>query len=262
MENEKSESTILIVDDNPRNLQILGNYLQKEGFHVEFALNGNVALEWIEKSQFDLLLLDINMPGMDGYQTCKIIKNDPLKHDIPIIFLTANTDAESIVHAFDLGAVDYITKPFNQKELIARVKTQIDIKNSREEITRNLIEIKNKNKLITDSIQYAKILQTAVLKAFQKGADFPVDHFVLYIPKDIVSGDFYWFYQTDDELLIGVFDCTGHGVPGAFMSILGSTLLNEIIVKGGITRPDIILNQLREKNHRCAGAKRRYYGSQ
>jgi len=107
-DNCKKTSTILIVDDNPKNLQILENYLQMEGFRVEFAINGNTTLEWIEKTKFDLILLDINMPGMDGYETCKIIKNNPLKHDIPIIFLTANTAEESIVNAFDLGAVDYI----------------------------------------------------------------------------------------------------------------------------------------------------------
>ena len=68
--NDRKLSTILIVDDNPKNLQILGNYLQMEGFQIEFALSGKIALEWVEKKQFDLLLLDINMPEMDGYQTC------------------------------------------------------------------------------------------------------------------------------------------------------------------------------------------------
>ncbi len=123
---------ILIVDDNPKNLQVLGNYLQLEGYLVEFALNGESALDWIRKAEFDLILLDIMMPGMDGFEVCKIIKRDPLNQKTPIIFLTAKIDTESIVNAFDLGAVDYIIKPFNQKELIARVKTQIEIKRSRD----------------------------------------------------------------------------------------------------------------------------------
>ena len=143
MENITSIRTplILIVDDNPKNLQVLGNYLQLEGFLVEFAINGESALDWIGRSEFDLILLDIMMPGMDGFEVCKNIKNDPLNQESPVIFLTAKVDTESIVNAFDLGAVDYVIKPFNQKELIARVKTQIEIERGRDEIAKNQKEI-------------------------------------------------------------------------------------------------------------------------
>ena len=88
---------ILIVDDNPKNLQILGNYLQNEGYKVEFALDGNSALDWIKRTEFDLVLIDIMMPGMDGLEVCRIIKSDPVKQKIPIIFLTAKVYTESIV---------------------------------------------------------------------------------------------------------------------------------------------------------------------
>jgi len=255
MNNTKKVSNILIVDDNPKNLQILGNHLQTEGFHIEFALNGITALEWIKNTEFDLILLDINMPELDGYETCRAIKSNPLKHNIPIIFLTANNDAESIVNAFDLGAVDYITKPFNQQELIARVRTQIDIKNSKAEIARNLFEIQSKNKQITDSIKYASIIQTAILKEFQNGAEFFHEHFILNLPKDIVSGDFSWFSKTNDKLLVGVFDCTGHGVPGAFMSMLGITLLNEMVIRDKIVKPNLIMDELRKKIIETLGQK-------
>jgi sigma-B regulation protein RsbU (phosphoserine phosphatase) len=246
---------ILIVDDNPKNLQILGNYLRNEGFKVEFALDGNSALDWIERNEFDLILLDIMMPGMNGFEVCRIIKEDPVKQKIPIIFLTAKVDTESIVNAFDLGAVDYIIKPFNQKELIARVKTQIEIKRSRNEIARNLEEIEYKNKLITYSIQYAHKIQAAVLKASRDGSHFFPEMFCLILPKDIVSGDFYWFYKIDNKVLAGVFDCTGHGIPGAFMSILGVTLLNETVIREKIIEPHLILNRLREKIIDALGQK-------
>ena len=246
---------ILIVDDNPKNLQILGNYLQNEGYKVEFALDGKSALDWIGRTEFDLILLDIMMPGMDGFEVCRIIKSNPLKQKIPVIFLTAKVDTESIVNGFDLGAVDYVIKPFNQKELIARVKTQIEIKRSRDEIARNLEEIEYKNKLIKYSIQYAQIIQAAVLKASMNGSDFFPEHFCLLLPKDIVSGDFYWFHRIDKKLLAGVFDCTGHGIPGAFMSILGVTLLNETIIGEGINDPPLILNRLREKIIQALGQK-------
>jgi len=246
---------ILIVDDNPKNLQILGNYLQNEGYRVEFALNGKAALDWIGRTEFDLILLDIMMPGMDGFEVCRILKNDPLKQKIPVIFLTAKVDTESIVTGFDLGAVDYVIKPFNQKELIARVKTQIEIKRGRDEIARNLKEIKYKNKLIKYSIQYAHTIQTAVLKASVNGSDFFTDQFCLLLPKDIVSGDFYWSHRINNKLLAGVFDCTGHGIPGAFMSMLGVTLLNETVIREKINEPHLILNRLREKIIKALGQK-------
>ncbi len=246
---------ILLVDDNPKNLQILGNYLRNEGFKAEFALDGNTALDWLGRREFDLILLDIMMPGMDGFEVCRIIKADPVKQEIPIIFLTAKVDTESIVNAFDLGAVDYVIKPFNQKELIARVKTQIEIKRSRDEIARNLEEIEYNNKLITYSIQYAHTIQAAVLKASQNGSDFFPEMFCLILPKDIVSGDFYWFHRIDNKLLVGVFDCTGHGIPGAFMSMLGVALLNETANRDRIVEPHLILNRLREKIIEALGQK-------
>ncbi|MGA1977936.1 MAG: response regulator [Bacteroidales bacterium] len=247
--------SVLVVDDNVKNLQILCGFLQNEGMMVEFALDGMSALSWLEKKKFDLILLDIMMPGMDGFEVCSFIKKNPANNEIPIIFITANTDSESIIKGFETGAVDYITKPFIKSELLIRVKTQIEIKKSRDEIARNLKEIEYKNKLITYSIQYAKTIQTAVLKASQSGLILFPEQFCLILPKDIVSGDFYWFHRIDNKLLVGVFDCTGHGIPGAFMSILGVTLLNETVIREKIVEPHLILNRLREKIIEALGQK-------
>lgn len=246
---------ILIVDDNPKNLQVLGNYLQLEGYIVEFAINGESALDWTGRKKFDLILLDIMMPVIDGFVVCESIKKNPLNHETPVIFLTAKVDTESIVKAFELGAVDYIIKPFNQKELIARVRTQIEIKRGRDEIAGNMQEIEFKNKLIEHSINYAHTIQTAVFKASQNGSEYFKEQFCLILPKDIVSGDFYWFHKIGEKLFAGVFDCTGHGIPGAFMSILGITLLNEIVTREKITEPNFILNRLREKIIDALGQK-------
>jgi serine phosphatase RsbU (regulator of sigma subunit) len=195
------------------------------------------------------------MPGMDGFEVCKRIKNDPLNRETPVIFLTAKVDTESIVNAFDLGAVDYVIKPFNQKELIARVKTQIEIKRGRDEIAKNLKEIKYKNELITSSIRYALTIQEAVLKTSLAGSDFFPEMFHLIHPRDIVSGDFYWFHKIKNKIFASVFDCTGHGIPGAFMSMLGVTLLNETVIGEKITEPDLILNRLRGKIIEVLGQK-------
>ncbi|MDK2977742.1 MAG: two-component system, sensor histidine kinase and response regulator [Bacteroidales bacterium] len=125
---------ILIVDDNPKNLQVLGNLLEKNHYHVEYALSGSEALEWIKSEQFDLLLLDIMMPGMDGYEVCEIIRKDEQYQDIPIIFLTAKTDKESIVKGFELNAQDYVSKPFDTAELLARINTHLELKDSRDKL--------------------------------------------------------------------------------------------------------------------------------
>ncbi len=118
---------ILVVDDTPKNIQILGITLNKEGYQVGFAQSGKKALKMISSDHFQLILLDVMMPGMDGFETCKQIKKNPEYSDIPVIFLSAKTDSESIVKGFKAGGVDYITKPFNKPEVLARVKTHLDL---------------------------------------------------------------------------------------------------------------------------------------
>ena len=135
MENfDASKFNILIVDDIIKNIQVIGSVLRNEGYKLEFATNGKKALSWTEKKNFDLILLDIMMPEMDGFDVCKQLKKDAKRKDIPIIFLTAKTDTENIVKGFELGAVDYITKPFNSPELIARVKTHIKQKYAEQQL--------------------------------------------------------------------------------------------------------------------------------
>jgi two-component system, sensor histidine kinase and response regulator len=119
---------ILLVDDNPRNLQVLGKLLQEEKYEIEFAVNGEAALEWLKVKQFDLILLDLNMPGMNGFEVCKRIRSDKEMYDVPIIFLSAESERGSILKGFEVGAQDYVTKPFDSRELLARVKTQLDLK--------------------------------------------------------------------------------------------------------------------------------------
>jgi phosphoserine phosphatase RsbU/P len=244
---ENYEPSILIVDDNVKNLQVLGGFLQIEGLMVEFAMDGPSALKWLDKKKFDLILLDIMMPGMDGYEVCSIIRKNPAIREIPIIFITAKTDSESIIKGFESGAVDYITKPFIQSELLVRVRTQLSIRKSQEQIIHYLHTIEEKNKDISDSINYATFIQNAVLSTSQKYIKHLPEHFILYLPKDVLSGDFYWVCKEGNNIIMAVMDCTGHGIPGALMSIMGITLLNETVLHDHITRPDKILENLRSK---------------
>lgn len=125
---------LLIVDDNPQNLQVLGNLLEKNNYLVEYAQSGNEALEWIKTEMFDLILLDIMMPGMDGFEVCREIRKNKDFDDVPVIFLTAKTDKYSVVKGFELNAQDYISKPFDTAELTARIKTHIELKSSKDKL--------------------------------------------------------------------------------------------------------------------------------
>ncbi len=118
---------IIVVDDTPDNLRLLGNILRKQGYKVRLIPNGELALSAIELSPPDLILLDIMMPGLNGYQVCSRLKSDERYLDIPILFISAIDDVMDKVKAFEAGGVDYITKPFQVKEVLARVETHLKI---------------------------------------------------------------------------------------------------------------------------------------
>jgi diguanylate cyclase (GGDEF)-like protein len=118
------KAKILVVEDNPTNLNILIGLLKD--YDVMVALDGASALELLERETPDVILLDIVMPGMDGFEVCNRIKGRAEWRDIPILFITAKTDEPSIIHAFDVGGSDYVTKPFRSKELLARVRIQVE----------------------------------------------------------------------------------------------------------------------------------------
>jgi signal transduction histidine kinase len=125
---------ILIVDDVTKNIQLVASILKEVGYEIYYALDGPMALEQLKRETFDLILLDVMMPGMDGFEVCEKIKEKTEYADIPIVFLTAKADIESIKHGFKIGGVDYITKPFNREELLARVKTHLRIQQHRKEL--------------------------------------------------------------------------------------------------------------------------------
>ena len=132
---DNSQQKVLIVDDNPKNLQVLGKILQNENYKIEFAVEGKTALEWIKNTEFDLILLDIMMPEMNGFEVCKEIRSrSGVNNDVPVIFLSADNERESILKGFEHGAQDYVTKPFDVRELLARVKTQLELKYGKERL--------------------------------------------------------------------------------------------------------------------------------
>ncbi len=124
---KKHTPLILIVDDNPTNLQVLGKLLTEKGYDLSIAQSGQEALSFVNTNQPDLVLLDIMMPEMDGYEVCRRLKRDAATRHIPIIFLTAKIDADEVIKGFELGAADYVTKPFNAAELLARINVHIEL---------------------------------------------------------------------------------------------------------------------------------------
>jgi diguanylate cyclase (GGDEF)-like protein len=132
--NDKPKALVLIVDDNPQNLQVLGNMLKEHGYKPAAAQNGITALSFVQKKQPDLILLDIMMPGMDGIKVCQQLKQQETTKKIPVIFITALSDTRDKLKAFQAGGVDYITKPFVQEEVLARINVHIALKTALEKL--------------------------------------------------------------------------------------------------------------------------------
>ena len=148
---------ILVVDDTVANLQLLSNLLKEEGYKIRAARSGELALRAVQHVKPDLILLDIKMPEMDGYEVCRLLKETPEHRDIPILFISALTDAEDKVKAFKMGGVDYIAKPFQIEEVKARVATHLQLKDYHDHLAEKVrdglseIELLNQEMIATQS---------------------------------------------------------------------------------------------------------------
>jgi len=246
MNNKKqnNETKVLVVDDLDINLKLLSEILKKNNISVTTTNSGEEAIHLAHEINPDLILLDIAMPEKDGFDVCTELKNSSATNNIPIIFLTARNQTEDIVKGLEMGAVDYLTKPYKSQELISRINTHIDLKKAKDIINNQNEELKQYNLQLTKSLQYARHIQEKLLpkdRILQKYLD---DYFIVYIPKHIVSGDFYWLTEQSGLVFLAVIDYTGHGMPGALMSMIGNTLLNEIIIKNKVHDPAQILHEL------------------
>ncbi len=146
-------ASILIVDDVPTNIQLVASILAPFDYELSFANSGHDALAQIAETSFDLILLDVMMPGLDGLEVATRLKENELTRHIPIVFLTAKSDEDSIVEGFMVGAADYVTKPFNPAELVARVQTHLALKQARDQLHHRNLElaeaIQMKNRLLS-----------------------------------------------------------------------------------------------------------------
>lgn len=144
MENATDKkAVVMIVDDEPINVMIAEKILQKNGYQTVTANHGRAALDKLETVEVDLILLDLMMPDMNGFEVCEKLAERENTKDLPVIFLTAVTDKESIIKGFQVGGKDYLTKPFNTPELVARVKTHVDLKVARDSQEKLIKELKS-----------------------------------------------------------------------------------------------------------------------
>lgn len=222
MNQPDQKQTILLVDDAPANIQIV-NAILKDTYKIRIATNGAKALELANVTPPpDLILLDVMMPEMDGYEVCTRLKSESLTRDIPVIFLTGQTEIEDETKGFEVGAVDYIHKPFSPAVVKARVQTHLVLRGIREQLAQQLHTIQKE-------LETARQIQLSILPAEVPKLE-GLDIAARYIPMTSVAGDFYDFIVVDEKHLgILVADVSGHGMPAALIaSMLKIALAAEV----------------------------------
>lgn len=197
-----SDFKILIVDDEPTNLDLLRQEL-KNRYQLVFANSGKTALEVAKQTHPDLILLDIMMPDLDGFETCKQLKSDEVLSNIPVIFLTALDDMDSIENGFHLGAVDYIIKPFNIPELKARIKTHLELRQNRQIIARQVTQLQETIDEMTALYETGALVATVVhdAKKFTTAMSMSLEGLILPVMKESLVQSEPWVMDLMNDIL-------------------------------------------------------------
>ncbi len=221
MSQSTAETTarVLLVDDTATNLQVLFQTLDGRGYELFIAQTGEEALQSIRQTRPDLVLLDIMMPGIDGYETCRQLKADEDLRDTTVIFMSALDDTADKVRGLELGAVDYITKPFQAEEVLAHVNTHLQIRRLTKALERTNAELEQSVARMKRDLDAAADVQKAILpKALprSRGYTFAWE----YHPCDELAGDALNLIPFDERHIgIYVVDVSGHGVPAALLAM-------------------------------------------
>ena len=206
----KNTQLILVVDDTPANLEVLAEVLGDTGFEVAIATDGERAIKQAIISQPDLILLDVMMPGIDGFETCSRLKASSLTHDIPVIFMTALADTTDKVRGFNLGAVDYVTKPFQEAELLARVTTQLKLRHLHQtleqQVEQRTAELQKALQQVQQSqVQLVQSEKMAVLGQLVAGVAHEINN-----PVNFIHGNLTHVQAYTEDLLAFVQLCQQH----------------------------------------------------
>ena len=246
------EELILIVDDNASNLSVLSDYLEDQGFTTRIATNGEITLQRAQRIQPVLILLDVMMPpGIDGFETCRRLKADDKTQNIPVIFMTALTSTEDKVKGFEVGGVDYITKPIQHEEVLARITTHIRIQElsftlqkQNQEIVKLNECLKAENRRMSAELKVARQLQQMVLpkqQELEKITDLDIACFME--PAEEVGGDYYDILQHTDGVKIGIGDVTGHGLESGVLMLMVQMAVRTLLTNK-VSDPQTFLNLL------------------
>jgi sigma-B regulation protein RsbU (phosphoserine phosphatase) len=217
-----AEAALLVVDDNEGNRYTLARRLNREGYtNLTMATNGREALDKLKSQAFDLVLLDIMMPDINGYEVLEQIMATPVLRDIPIIMISALDEVESVIRCIELGAEDYLNKPFNPTLLRARVGASLEKKRLRDEVRRNLERLE-------EELDSARALQLGMVPTRfpEPTREHPFEIFAMMEPAREVGGDLYDFYQTDNgTLCFLVGDVSEKGVASALFMVRAKNLI-------------------------------------
>jgi len=217
--------TVLVVDDTPVNQKLLSSILRRSGHGVEVAADGIQALAAVAASPPDLILLDVMMPGKDGFTVCAELKADPATADIPIIFLSAMGEVADKVKGLELGAADYIAKPFDSAEVLARTNTQLRLRRLNQSLVRANQDLKAKQLLLEEDLRAAADVQRALIPQVSPRVRHLAVSWV-FEPCSSIGGDIFNVVSLDDRHVgIYMLDVSGHGVPPAMVSVLASQSL-------------------------------------
>jgi sigma-B regulation protein RsbU (phosphoserine phosphatase) len=219
---------VLIVDDTVTNRRLLLAILRRQGYELLEAEDGESALRIARERHPDLLLLDIMMPRKDGYEVCEELKADRETADIPVIFLTAKTQSSDKIRGLELGAVDYITKPFSKGEILARVNTHLEIRLLAESILRMNRELLAKQRRIDADLQAAAAIQRSLIPTEERKRRLPeIDLDWIFLPCNRIGGDVFNVFRLDESHVGAyVLDVSGHGVPSAMVTVSVSQSLD------------------------------------
>ena len=219
MNQTAGKNVLLLVDDDSENIKVVNSILGDQ-YKIRVAMNGVKALELAKVEPFpSLILLDVIMPYMDGYEVCSQLKTVPKTRDIPVIFLTGKTEVFNETRGFDVGAVDYIHKPFSPPVVKARVRTHLMLRDAHETVAQQL-------STMNTELEMARQVQLSILP--REIPDLPgIEIAARYLPMSSVAGDFYDFLVVDDKRLgVLIADVSGHGLPSALIaSMLQSALV-------------------------------------
>jgi len=231
---------ILVVDDNVVNRRLLFNILKKEGYELLEASDGEEAIEVAVQGQPDLILLDIMMPKKDGYEVCRELKKDERFAAVPIIFLSAKAETEDKIKGLDLGGADYVTKPFDRGEVVARCHAQLKIRDLTKRLTLANQDLVEKQRLIDEDLKAAAEIQRSLLPQEYPNVDI-MDVAWKFMPCQSIGGDIFNLIRLDeDNWGIYMVDVSGHGVPSALVAVSVTQMIHSsesVVLKRSIDHP-------------------------